>query len=195
MMRCCSRSKFSVGAVRSSNKASQIGSSLRECGSPEDFYEALAASAKAARARYNAEYSQPLGTDTCCRPWLPTDDDYDRYTAEGGVRLLRQLRIAVRDLACKSLLDGYEHATEVGGAELGLQIKGSDLETYVVMRIFGSVPPNLLAVILDEVPGCDRDGWYPEFTMPDRPLNPGEQAYPNLMDTGAAAKLLADREG
>lgn len=171
-----------------------VAAGIREAGSPDDFYEALAAAAKSARARYNTESRQPLATNTCCLSWLPTDDDRDRYKAEDGIRLLRRLRAAVRDLACGSLLDGHEHATGIAGAELGLQIKGTDLETYVAVRIVGSVPPNLLAVILAEVPGCDRDGWYPEFTMPDRPLKPGEQVYSNVMDTAAAAQLLAERE-
>ena len=52
------------------------------------------------------------------------------------------------------------------------------------------MPGNLTKVILDIVPGCDPSGWYPEATLPDRDLHGNEQAWSNLMDTAAAAKLL-----
>jgi hypothetical protein len=45
-------------------------------------------------------------------------------------------------------------------------------------------------VILDLVPGCDPDGWYPEASLPERLLGRNEQAWSNIMDTAAAAKLL-----
>jgi hypothetical protein len=74
---------------------------------------------------------------------------------------------------------------------LGVQVRADHgYETYVAVRITGSVPPNLIAVILDIVPGCDHDGWYPEAALPDRRLAANEQAWSNIMDTAAAAKLL-----
>jgi hypothetical protein len=60
----------------------------------------------------------------------------------------------------------------------------------VAICIAGSVPPNLATVILDIVPGCDPGGWYPEGALPDRALRGNEQAWSNIMDTTAAAKLL-----
>ena len=172
-----------------------VAAGIREDGSPNDFYEALANAARAARTQYNAVSAQPLATDTYCQPWLPTGDDRDRYKAESGVRLLRELRTAICDLLVQSLLDGREHSTVIVGAELWIQAKGhNDRETYVALRIVGSVPEHILAVVLDLVPGCERDGWYPEFCMPDRPLRPGEMAYSNIMDAAAAVRLLQDRD-
>lgn len=171
-----------------------VAAGVREDGSRDDFYEALATAAVAARTRYNAEHSPPLKSQTCCDQWLPGEDDRDRYRAEAGVRLLRALREAVHRLVCDSLLDGHEHADEVAGAELGVLVRGSEERgTYVALRITGSVPDDMVAVVLSLVPGCDRDGWYPEFAMPDRPLRPGEQAYSNLMDPAEAARLLEGR--
>lgn len=63
-------------------------------------------------------------------------------------------------------------------------------ETYVAIGIRGSVRTDLAAVILDMVPGCDPDGWYPEATLPERRFGPNEQAWSNIIDTAAAAKLL-----
>ncbi|MEO3752303.1 hypothetical protein [Streptomyces sp. B6B3] len=45
-------------------------------------------------------------------------------------------------------------------------------------------------MILGNVPGCEADGWYPEYALPERDLLPAEQAWSNLMDPVAAAKLL-----
>lgn len=172
-----------------------VAAGVREEGSREDFYEALAAAMKSARTRYNASHAPPLTTQTHSQGWLPVEDDYDRYRAEAGVRMLRQLRAEVCRVVCASLLDGREHVAEIAGAELGVVVQATeDHATYVALRIVGSVPDDLLAVILSLVPGCDRDSWYPEFAMPDRPLRPGEQVYSNLMAPAAAAKLLDEHD-
>lgn len=42
------------------------------------------------------------------------------------------------------------------------------------------------------VPGCEREGWFPESRFPDRDLLPAEQAWSNLMGPATAEKLLAD---
>jgi hypothetical protein len=44
--------------------------------------------------------------------------------------------------------------------------------------------------ILDLVPGCAFADWMPEFHLPERDLDPGEQAFSNIMDPVEAAKLL-----
>lgn len=182
------------GAVVEAGEPSwMVVAGVREAGSRDDFYEALTIAAVAARARYNAENTPPLRSSTFCSQWLANEDDFDRYRAESAVRMLRTMRETVRRLVCASLLDGHEHAGEVAGAELGVLVRGvEDRGTYVAMWITGSVPDNFVAVALDLVPGCDRDGWYPEFAMPDRPLRPGEQVYSNLMDPEAAAQLLEE---
>ena len=41
---------------------------------------------------------------------------------------------------------------------------------------------------------CDRDSWFPEDSLPDRSLIPGEYVWSNIMDPSAAAKLL-DADG
>jgi len=38
--------------------------------------------------------------------------------------------------------------------------------------------------------GCEADGWYPEYALPERDLLPAEQAWSNLMDPRAAARVL-----
>ncbi|WP_370154735.1 hypothetical protein [Streptacidiphilus sp. EB129] len=168
-----------------------IAAGRREDGSTTDFYALLAATAVAARARYNATHTAALTTNTHTAHLLPDDSDHSRYRAEAAVRLERRLAGTVRDLARTSLLDGREHQGSVAGARLGIQIRASQgHETYVAVRITGSVPDALVVTVLDLVPGCALDGWFPEYSLPERPLEAAEQAWSNLMDPASAAKLL-----
>jgi hypothetical protein len=122
---------------------------------------------------------------------LPDQDDEVRYLAESAARLERVLAAAVRDLCRDALLDGHEHTATVGGAVIGIQVRAQDgHDIYVAVRIIGSVPDGLIVTVLYLVPGCDLDGWGPEYSLPERPLKPAEQAWSNLMDPTEAAKLL-----
>jgi len=107
------------------------------------------------------------------------------------VRFVRHLEALIPALISDSLTDGREHAANLSTFTLGVQVRADHgHETYVAIRITGSVPENLTKVILDIVPGCDQDGWYPEAAMPGRRLSPNEQAWSNIMDPTVAAKLL-----
>lgn len=171
-----------------------VAAGLREAGSPDDFYAALGAEATAARKSYNAEHPVPLKTATYSGHLLPGPADEKRYRAEAGARFMRLLSTTVWDLLRASLVDGYEHAAELGSFRLGIQVRADDgHETYVAVRVTGSVPANLIMLIFDYVPGCDHEGWYPEEAMPSRPLHPGEYVWSNIMDPAAAVKLLDDR--
>lgn len=171
-----------------------IAAGIREEGAPDDFYAALHTQACAARHRYNAEHDRPLTTDTYTAHLLPDQDDRDRYLLEAGTRLTRRLNTALRQLLAGSLRDGHEHAADFPGFRLGAVVRAEDgHETYVAVRITGSVPEGLTAVILTRVPGCDIDAWFPEYTLPERELLPAEQAWSNIMDPKAAAELLDEQ--
>ncbi|MEU1430839.1 hypothetical protein ABZ412_27550 [Nocardia sp. NPDC005746] len=102
------------------------------------------------------------------------------------------MNTAIAELVVGSLQDGHEHAVDLAGFRLGVQVRADHgHETYVAIRITGSVPPNLTAVILHRVPGCAPDGWFPESSLPERELMPAEQVWSNLMDPKQAARLLA----
>jgi hypothetical protein len=45
---------------------------------------------------------------------LPDRSDFVRYRADSGVRLVRRIRAAIRELVCDSLRDGREHAADFG---------------------------------------------------------------------------------
>jgi hypothetical protein len=151
-----------------------VAAGTREDGSPDDFYAVMAARAM-----------------TACDRLLPNDDDRTRYIAESAVRFERRLAAVTLAMCRKSLLDGHEHSTDIGGASLGIQVRAErGHETYVAIRITGKVPEALTAAVLDLIPGCEPDGWFPEYGMPERPSAPAEQVWSNVMDPEAAAKLL-----
>ncbi|MFD0883263.1 hypothetical protein ACFQ08_01620 [Streptosporangium algeriense] len=170
-----------------------VAAGVREDGSGDDFYAALESSGKAARARYNSEHDRPLTTGTYSGHLLPGQDDYDRYRLEAVTRFFLRLDTTVRDLARGSLRDGHEHAADFPGFRLGVQVRADDgNETYVAIRITGSVPSSLTTTILNRVPGCEPDGWFPEYALPERHLLPAEQAWSNVMDPKAAVLLLEE---
>jgi len=77
------------------------------------------------------------------------------------------------------------------GAALGIHVLADQgHETYLAIRIIGSVPKRLAATIVSLVPGCEPDTWMSDYAMPERPMAPKEQIWSNLMDPTAAAKLL-----
>lgn len=164
----------------------------REAGSPDDFYAALARAGRAARARHNSVGSTPVTSNTHTGYLLPQDADRARMHAESGVRLDRRLHDAVIGLVRASLRDGREHVAGLRTFTVGIQVRADHgHETYVAVRVTGSVPLNLVAAILDHIPGCDPQGWFPEVRgLPDRPLQLGEVAWSNIMDPSAAAKIL-----
>jgi hypothetical protein len=97
----------------------------------------------------------------------------------------------VRDLVRQSLLDGHEHAAMLDGAALGIQVLADQgHETYVTIRIIGSVPRRLVATTLSLIPGCELDAWMSDYAIPERAGAPEEQIWSNIMDPVAAAKFL-----
>jgi len=68
-------------------------------------------------------------------------EDELRWRAEVAARAERRLRTTVHELVRQSLLDGHEHAVILDGAALGVQVLADQgHETYVAIRIIGSVP-------------------------------------------------------
>jgi hypothetical protein len=169
-----------------------VAAGQREEGSPEDFYAALAARGHSARAHYNAEHSPPLSSTTYSGYLLPGHEDDLRWQAEAAARTERRLRTTVHDLVRRSLLDGHEQAVMLDGAALGVQVLADQgHETYVAIRIIGSVPRRLVATILSLIPGC-RTSSKPftrsstkrplRWTEPDsscRRISPAQNASPH----------------
>ena len=132
---------------------------------------------------------RPLTSMTYVADLLPGRDL--RWRAETAVRTERRFKAVVHDLVRQSLLDGHEHAAMLDGAALGVQVLAEQgHETYVAIRIIGSVPRRLVATILSLIPGCELDAWMSDYAMPERAVAPEEQIWSNIMDPVTAAKLL-----
>ena len=168
-----------------------VAAGSREDGSQGDFYKALENQAVRARAEYNKTHTSSLPGSTYVTDLLPEQDDRLRYRLEEVARFRTDLITTVRELTAGSLHDGHEHAADYPNFRLGLLVRADEgHETYVAVRITGSVPADLTAVILRNVPGCDPQSWWPEAALPARHLMPAEQAWSTLMDLKAAAALL-----
>jgi hypothetical protein len=135
-----------------------------------------------------------LTSTTYSAELLPGHDDDLRWRAEAAARAERRLMAIVHDLVRQSLLDGHEHAAMLDGAALGIQVLADQgHETYVAIRIIGSIPRRFVATILSLVPGCQLDAWMSDYAMPERPMAPEEQIWSNIMDPSAAAKFLDEQ--
>lgn len=164
----------------------------REDGSPDDFYAALAERGLHARKLYNRDNSPALTTDTHTGGLLPGPLDEARLRLEDVERHMLRMESCVRTLVVDSLLSGCEEREELGGYTLAVLVRvREDHETYVGIRIIGSVTIAEQAAILEAVPGCERDSWYPDV-MPHRETDAGEVIWSNLMDPQTAASLLPD---
>lgn len=168
-----------------------VAAGTRKEGSPDDFYAGLERQATAARARFNAANLAALRGHTYVGDLLPTEDDHTRYQLEQGLRFRSEMVRTVQDLTAGSLRDGHEHAADYPTFRLGILTRADEgYETYVAVRITGTVPDEVVAVILRVVPGCDPETWWPEASLPARQLMPAEQAWSTFMDPKAAAQLL-----
>jgi hypothetical protein len=171
-----------------------VAAGRREDGSPDDFYAALTERSRQARKSYNGSRGPALTTDTYTADLLPGPLDEARLRLEEAERSVLRMEGCVRSLVSHALLTGREQRGDLAGYTLAALVRAEEgHETYVGIRIIGNVTIADQATILDAVPGCDRDSWYPDV-MPHRDVESGEVIWSNLMDPRAAAKLLAEAE-
>ncbi|WP_424535958.1 hypothetical protein ACOZ38_39065 [Sphaerisporangium viridialbum] len=183
------------GAVWPDNRCPWlVAAGRREDGSPDDFYAALTERARQARKAYNSSHTSALTSDTCTKNLLPGPLDEARLRLEEAERSVLRMEACVRTLVAHALLTGREQREDLAGYTLAVLVRADEgHETYVGIRIIGHVTIADQAAILDAVPGCDRDSWYPDV-MPHRDVESGEVIWSNLMDLHAAAALLAEGE-
>ncbi|MEU9884173.1 hypothetical protein [Sphaerisporangium sp. NPDC051011] len=183
------------GAVWQDNRCPWlVAAGRREDGSPDDFYAALTVRARHARKAYNNSHTPTLTCDTYTKELLPGTLDEARLRLEDAERSVLRMEASIRTLVIRALLAGREQREDLAGYTLAVLVRAEEgHETYVGVRIIGHVTIADQAAILDAVPGCDRDSWYPDV-MPHRDVESGEVIWSNLMDPHAAAALLAETE-
>lgn len=94
---------------------------------------------------------------------LPQKVDRERLEAETAALLVQGLRDLVLDLIVKSLQDGRPYFAEVTGHRVTAVVRASDAsEAYLAVGVEGFFDPRVIAIILDAVPGIDKNDWLPE---------------------------------
>lgn len=121
--------------------------------SATDFYKAIEAEA----IRAGAGTGKPKTTHL-----LPQGIDYARLKAELAFQVTDSLRSVTRRLIYDSLTSGHPRRAEVTGHALTAHVRAQDQEAYLAIVAEGFIDVNLIATILDSVPGVPKEHWQPE---------------------------------
>lgn len=184
------------GALWSTTDESWIAAvGYRRAGDGDDFYNELGESGRRWKAEYNRTNKPPLTTSTFTDRLLPTELDRKRIVLEDAVRVVDDLRAALRSLTLDAVATDAEARGEAAGCEVGVLIRRTETEIYVAVRIVGQVPkPDVHALVLDSMPAiADRDGWFID-AMPARAGGPGEIVWSNLLDEAALSAMVDERD-
>jgi len=119
----------------------------RREGSPEDFYTSI-----------EKAYERAGGSNQ----WLPSDWDWTRFRLEAAYAWERGIRDVVCRLIANSLRDGCQYYVELEGYRITATARARDNETYLAIGTENSADPKVFAVIINAVPGIDKDDWMPE---------------------------------
>jgi hypothetical protein len=120
-------------------------------GSERDFYASLQAEAIRRGKGKGAPNTAHL---------LPQQVDRERLEAELAVRAVQAIREFVLKLVVASLHDGQRHSLELQGHRITALVYASNAtEAYLAISAEGFVRPEMIAIMLDAVPGIDRDDW------------------------------------
>lgn len=164
----------------------------REAGDPDDFYAALAKRGRAWRAEYNASNRPSLTTDAWTKRLLPDELDRKRLALEDADARARAYEEVVPRLVRDAIRSGTEARDEVAGYGLAILVERRDFGAiYIGLRIRGPLTVSDYTVILAEVPGADRDGWFID-RMPHRTDDPGEIVWSNVMDEAFVAEVESE---
>jgi hypothetical protein len=99
----------------------------------------------------------------CSVHLLPQEIDCERFVAEASLQAVQAIRNIVLELIVKSLHDGRMYAAELRAHRIAAMVRAADgSEAYLAISAEGFVHPDLIAIILDAVPGIKRDDWQAE---------------------------------
>lgn len=152
----------------------------RQNDSPQhDFYAALRRECGTARS---------VSTDHL----MPREWDWKRLRAEQAVAWRSEMRRMVVDLIAMSLTTGRLAVAEFRSHRvMALVVAADGHEAYLAIVAEGIPDPQVIALLLDCVPGVDRDDWQPE-PSPVAGLNPGpgEVVWSTLFPREVASLVL-----
>lgn len=123
---------------------------------------------------------------------LPGDWDWKRLSAEQAVAWRREMRRMVVGLIVTSLKTGHLAVAEFRSHRIMALVRASNgHEAYLAIIAEGIPDPQVIALLLDCVPGVDRDEWQPEPSAVAG-LNPGsgEVIWSTLFPSEVASTIL-----
>jgi len=137
------------------NAAWWIGAAgTREQGSERDFYASIETEA--------VRHGKGTGAPST-KHLLPKQIDKKRIEAEIAARAVLAVQELVLNLIAKSLQDGKPYTVELQEHRITVLVRASSAsEAYLAISAEGFVRPEMIAIILQSVPGIPRDDWQPE---------------------------------
>lgn len=155
----------------------------REAGSRGDFYEALKAEAFAKSVDGEADSGHLLPSLV----W-----DWKRLELELGLVWITALKRLVLRLVAKSLRDGHEYVGEAEKYRISALVRADDgHDAYLSIFAEGIPDPQVIALILDSVPGLDHDDWQYDYSGPGhREPAPGDLVYSTILPPQVCGEIL-----
>lgn len=160
----------------------------RRDGDRGDFYQRLAAElARSARGSSTSSSSVHL---------LPQDVDRRRLQAEIAYRINDLFRALVVSAIARSVLGGdvcgvMLESDGVVKHDLAAKVHARDGESYLAISAEGFADPRMIALVLNAVPGIDRDDWVPEPSGADGiEPRPGQIIYSTIIEAEALSHII-----
>lgn len=182
-----SRWRGAVWAEQGQGVGWLVAAGLRTQGDRSDFYQKLCEDCQRKRAALNRAGTELApGKRTYSKHLLPDADDRLRLDLEQKYQLLQEARERVPNLVKEARDDA---GTPVRGQVFGTQVEalvyrsvGSYDELYLGLRVVGSAPDGVYAVVLQlAVPEALAEDWEP-IEAPHRDGEPGEIFYFTLLE-------------
>jgi hypothetical protein len=123
---------------------------------------------------------------------LPGDWDWKRLSAEQAVAWRRSMKRMVIELIATSLKTGHMALAEFRSHRVMALVRASNgHEAYLAIVAEGIPDPQVIALLLDCVPGVDRDDWQAEPSpVAGIDPGPGEVIWSTLFPSDVASAIL-----
>lgn len=123
---------------------------------------------------------------------LPSDWDWKRLSAEQAVAWRRAMKRMVIGLIATSLKTGHIAVAEFRSHRIMALVRASNgHEAYLAIVAEGIPDPQVIALLLDCVPGVDRDDWQAEpSSVGEMNPGPGEVIWSTLFPSDIASVIL-----
>ena len=124
---------------------------------------------------------------------LPQMIDKERFEAESAALTLRAIHDMVLTLIVRSLLDGKPYTAELSEHTVTAVVRAANpSEAYLAIVAEGFIHPQMIAVILNAVPGIADSDWQPEpGGVAGIDPQPGQIIWSTMIPAQVQAALIA----